>query len=172
MQQVTTVSIAQHEASGRLLGPFVPASAQTVSQVAAGELLQMFKACVVVIRCDIQSARFLIPYLLQCVLSAGSSDSRKGESPAITPLLLAAVLEPQHRQAAHPSLIGCMPKACSQHQPAPMHCSAMCNCSVRTYILAPCQHMQHACQKDHMSQMCPALKANSHPVHHCTDLGD
>ena len=45
----------------------------------AGELLAMFKACMPVIRCDIQSARFLMPYLLQCVISTGSSDSRKGD---------------------------------------------------------------------------------------------
>lgn len=46
----------------------------------AGELLAMFKACMPVIRCDIQSARFLMPYLLQCVISTGSSDSCKGDS--------------------------------------------------------------------------------------------
>lgn len=38
----------------------------------------MFKACMPVIRCDIQSARFLMPYLLQNVISVGSSESRKG----------------------------------------------------------------------------------------------
>ena len=41
-----------------------------------------------VIRCDIQSARFLMPYLLQCVISTGSSDSRKGDpTPVLTPFL-------------------------------------------------------------------------------------
>lgn len=46
----------------------------------AGELLAMFKACMPVIRCDIQSARFLMPYLLQCVISTGSTHSCKGAS--------------------------------------------------------------------------------------------
>lgn len=46
---------------------------------AVGELLAMFKACMPVIRCDIQSARFLMPYLLQCVISTGSSESLKGD---------------------------------------------------------------------------------------------
>ena len=40
----------------------------------------MFKACMPVIRCDIQSARFLMPYLLQCVISTGSPDSCKGDT--------------------------------------------------------------------------------------------
>ena len=46
----------------------------------AGELLAMFKACMPVIRCDIQSARFLMPYLLQCVISTGKPHSCKGDS--------------------------------------------------------------------------------------------
>ena len=52
---------------------------------AAGELLAMFKACMPVIRCDIQSARFLMPYLLQCVISTGSTHSRKGVTPPPPP---------------------------------------------------------------------------------------
>ena len=39
----------------------------------------MFKACMMVIRCDIQSARFLMPYLLQNVIASGSPEARKGE---------------------------------------------------------------------------------------------
>ena len=51
--------------------------------VAAGELLPMFKACMPVTRCDIQSARFLMPYLLHNVISAGSPESRKGAAPSV-----------------------------------------------------------------------------------------
>ena len=58
----------------------------------------MFKACMPVIRCDIQSARFLMPYLLQCVISTGSSDSRKGDpTPYPTPFLCLTHLRPSFK---------------------------------------------------------------------------
>jgi len=56
--------------------------------VAVGELLPMFKACMPVTRCDIQSARFLMPYLLHNVISAGSPESRKGASHLCTALVI------------------------------------------------------------------------------------
>ena len=46
--------------------------------VPAGELLPMFKACMPVMRSDMQSARFLMPYLLHNVISTGSPESRTG----------------------------------------------------------------------------------------------
>ena len=56
--------------------------------VAVGELLPMFKACMPVTRCDIQSARFLMPYLLHNVISAGSPESRKGAAPCTALVIL------------------------------------------------------------------------------------
>ena len=46
--------------------------------VSAGELLPMFKACMPVMRSDMQNARFLMPYLLHNVISTGSPESRIG----------------------------------------------------------------------------------------------
>ncbi|KAL0029509.1 hypothetical protein WJX79_000191 [Trebouxia sp. C0005] len=57
---------------------------------ASGELLPMFKACMPVTRCDIQSARFLMPYLLHNVISAGSPESRKGVKDEIVAVLKGA----------------------------------------------------------------------------------
>ena len=81
-----------HDASLDLQGPIVTLGQDTpcdphgweghldhVSMsVSAGELLPMFKACMPVMRSDMQSARFLMPYLLHNVISTGSPDSRTG----------------------------------------------------------------------------------------------
>lgn len=48
--------------------------------VVAGQLLPMFEACMPVMRCDIQSSRFLLPYLLQNVISYGSQEAISGKS--------------------------------------------------------------------------------------------
>lgn len=55
------------------------ASAVNMAWLSAGQLLPLFEACLPVMRTDIQVNRFLLPYLLQDVISFGSEEAVSGE---------------------------------------------------------------------------------------------